>query len=310
MVPCFGCGRYFCRVCFPLKGAGQYCKRCHEDNLERLAGGENQGHTEPETTGGENSALKPDRRAAEAGGGPAGLPPAGRLSRITGSAAVRLGAAYRSASAGVERGVTGTGRGLAAAGVSVARAPGTAFRWIRGVAGRRFPLDLAERKALEGGISLSPVWHKALAFVLGGAAVWVLAVAVFHQRNPGFSIAVSIFIAGGVVWSIGTRFGVSVGIIAAMLALLALALGEVAAQLLFRAGLIRISDIERVSLYYLGDRGRFAGAFAVKVLLYRLIPSAVAALLVGWWPFPKRIHWRGFAGEGPRNAPKKQGGKG
>ncbi|MBN1288496.1 MAG: hypothetical protein JXA49_02535 [Actinobacteria bacterium] len=37
MVPCLGCGRYFCRVCSPPRGAGQLCANCYEESVSNLA---------------------------------------------------------------------------------------------------------------------------------------------------------------------------------------------------------------------------------------------------------------------------------
>ncbi|MBN2167892.1 MAG: hypothetical protein JW738_01500 [Actinobacteria bacterium] len=37
MVPCLGCGRYFCRVCTPPRGAGQLCRNCYEESVSKLA---------------------------------------------------------------------------------------------------------------------------------------------------------------------------------------------------------------------------------------------------------------------------------
>jgi hypothetical protein len=37
MVVCLECGREYCRVCFPIRGAGQCCPQCHKKNIERLA---------------------------------------------------------------------------------------------------------------------------------------------------------------------------------------------------------------------------------------------------------------------------------
>ena len=36
MVPCLGCGRYFCRICNPPSGAGQNCPRCYQESLVEL----------------------------------------------------------------------------------------------------------------------------------------------------------------------------------------------------------------------------------------------------------------------------------
>lgn len=36
LVPCLGCGRDFCRICEPPRGAGQYCPACYEKTLGDL----------------------------------------------------------------------------------------------------------------------------------------------------------------------------------------------------------------------------------------------------------------------------------
>lgn len=37
IIVCFDCGKSFCRLCHPLKGAGQYCPACYQNQLSRLS---------------------------------------------------------------------------------------------------------------------------------------------------------------------------------------------------------------------------------------------------------------------------------
>lgn len=78
------------------------------------------------------------------------------------------------------------------------------------------------------------------------------------------------------------------------LALLSLATGEVIIQVLFRNGVIKTLDLPAVSLLQVKSQVGIYSRFFYNVLILRFLPSAVVAFLVGWWPIPKRIGWRGF----------------
>lgn len=156
------------------------------------------------------------------------------------------------------------------------------------------PLVEAEVEKYEGEPRLRECWYKLVAVVLSGAAIWTLLTALTHHRRPWVSVIVAFLVAAGAVWSLGTRFGVIVGLFAMALALLSLAIGEVVVQGLFRYGVIKSLDLPAVSLSQVESKGGIYSRFFYNVLVLRFLPSAVVAFLVGWWPIPKRIGWRGF----------------
>lgn len=292
MIPCLGCGRYFCRICHPPKGAGQYCPRCYRESLSKLS--EKEGEKPSFFT---SVAIrfrrvtverKPEERRQEGPDKPVTVEKAavGGEARPVRTKALRERA----------RGAWGSLSSRAgAAGAAVRRMPGRGFEYARA----RFPLGLTDKEGFEGMPPLAKSWYKLAAFTLGGSALWIALVAIFHQRNPAFSIVTAIIVAWGIAWSLGNRFDLPVAVVAVCLVLLSLMIGEIVVQLLYRGDVIRINLPVYPDIIMYERRGVLYGNFYRDLLLHRLLPSVAAAFLIGWWPLPRRVTWRGFS---PRSA--------
>ena len=273
MIPCLGCGRYFCRICDNPRGAGQYCPRCYEEELGRL--GEKKGPgparlrglltRKVKTKGPATPKPTPaDKNAVEGG-----------RSR-PGAIAARLGRSLM--------------RGAAAVWRAPVKATLAVWRFFKG----HFPVSLRNKERFEGMPLLAQNWYKVCAVTLGGMAVWVLVVVLTHHRYVLSSVLVAAFTAWAVAWALGNRFDVPVAVIATSLVMLALVLGELIVQVLYRSGLIDRLDVLRVSMRSINMPGLAYKGYYRHLLLYRLLPSAVAAFLVALWPLPRRLGWRGF----------------
>lgn len=297
MVPCLGCGRSFCRLCDPPKGAGQYCPACYKEQLERLTGKEKKRRTADKAKPKGRKAAKAREKGREA------EPPAAAQ-----SAAEKPKRSLRQKLLvpidWIEDTTVAFGKKIAAAGKWLWALPVRFGKFVARVAvavakgvRRRFPVGLAPRELLEGDPPFRATWSRLLAFVLGGSALWIIGVAITKTRNPAFSLCVSIVVAAGVVWAFGSRYGIKVAIIATGLALVSLMLAELSVQLLYRAGfIIKTLDLQRTGLISLNRPSTFYRAFAFKLVVYRLVPGAVIAFLIGWWPLKTRLSWVGFKG--------------
>ena len=277
MVPCLGCGRSFCRLCDPPKGAGQYCPVCYKEQLERLSGTEEKPEPAKKKVARRRKREKPERSLRQKL-----LVPVDWIEDTTGAFGKKIAA---------------TGKWVGALpvrfGKFVARVAIVTTKGVR----RHFPVGLAPRELLEGDPPFRATWSRLLAFVLGGSVLWIIGVASAKTRNPAFSIGVSITVAAGVVWAFGSKYGIKVAIIATGLALLSLMLAELSVQLLYRAGfIIKRLDLQRTGLISLNKPSMFYRAFAFKLVVYRLVPGAVIAFLIGWWPLRARLSWVGFKG--------------
>ncbi len=119
--------------------------------------------------------------------------------------------------------------------------------------------------------------------------MWTLVVAKTHRRVGLHTWVVAAIIAICIVWSLGLRFDMQTAVVTMMLTLLSLVMGEVLVHQLYTAHIIKTLDIGGptvASAYYRG--------FYQKVLLIRMLPSALVAFFIGLWPLPKRLGWRGF----------------
>jgi len=76
--------------------------------------------------------------------------------------------------------------------------------------------------------------------------------------------------------------------------ILALVLGEMLVQALYSAQVIKTLDIRGATTEF-ESRGVFFKRFFYDLLVLRLLPSAAAAFIVGFWPFPKTLAWKGFS---------------
>jgi hypothetical protein len=292
MVPCLGCGRSFCRLCDPPKGAGQYCPSCYSEQLERLTAGSEE--------------KRPAEMASRAPG--SGL--RARLKRKERSPREKKVKEGRS-SVVLEKSLTpfrwikaatlSVGRAFKAAAIFLAGLPkllailvARAWRWLVREIRDHFPVGLAPREALEGDPPFKEAWYKLAAFVGIGIVVWVVIVAIAGQRNPVISIGVSIIVAAGVVWAMDSKYGVTTAVVAVGIVLISLMLGELIVQLLFRFHVIKRLDLQLAGLVSLNKPSTFYRSFVFKLVVWRLLPSAVVAFLIGWWPLKRRFSWVGF----------------
>lgn len=162
-------------------------------------------------------------------------------------------------------------------------------------AGENFPFELKKREQLLGMPPLAKSWHKLLAFVLAGSIAWAGLVAFSHRRSPWFSIVVAIIVAVGIVYSLGARFGLSVAACTSSLAVLSLVMGELIVQLLYVSHVIPRLDVTPLySVVSVEKPEIFYRVFFNNLLVWRIIPSAVIAFFIGWWPIKRRPGWRGL----------------
>lgn len=282
MVPCLGCGRYFCRICDPPSGAGQYCPSCYEESLARISekkvpAAPSRGRLKSLFGGREKPA-----RAVDGAGEGEGKRPQPRF-------AVPVRKRYdiarsRSRQAGKR------------SFQSIKSFPGRVYALAAAAVREHQPFALVDREAREGMPPLAASWIKLSIFVLSGAVAWTVLVAASHRRSPLFAVAVALVVSAGVTWALGTRFSVTVGITAVALVVFSLAVGELFVQLLSRYDLLKLKDLAGVSASSLDSPGAFYSRYFQKLILNRMLPSAVVAFIIGWWPFPKRLSWRGFMG--------------
>lgn len=295
MVPCMGCGRDFCRLCEPPQGAGQYCHRCYEESLSRLAGKEQEGRFR-----GIKYAKYRDKPGKKA---PGAQRESGRRDRPA------AGKAAPAESKRLFAGIAGRWRDLLA---NIRKKSKDAVSWIAGLPSRllsslrrfgiyikgHFPMVLKDKEKYDEAPPLRDAWPKLLAFTVGGCAVWTVITVLMHRRLMWVSVMVAFLLAVGVVWSLGARFDIPVALVTLSLALLSLVLGEVLIQVLYRLGAIKKLDLVSISPKLFGRTNLVYGRYFYNLFVHRLIPSAAVAFLVGWWPLPKRLSWRGFSGKG------------
>ena len=275
-----------------------YCSNCYKEQLERF-GTPEASKAEPKSgravswlkkpvslrkTKGEGEAVaKPRRDSKGAGSKVTGSKGAGsKLTRPFSWTGAKVSAAAVAVKQGFVRAGLATGRGFKQAGLELKD---------------HFPLGLVDTERLEGDPPLTRDWLKLVGIVIGGAVVWTLLVALTHVRNPGFSIGVAALVSWVVVWVMGKEFGVKVGVVTAGLVLVSLAFGELAVQLFYRAGfLIKKLDLVSVGNQQVKANLAFYRSFAFRLILYRMLPAAVLAFLIGWWPLKARPFWVGFEG--------------
>jgi hypothetical protein len=158
----------------------------------------------------------------------------------------------------------------------------------------QFPITLTEKDRLDELPPFKTVWYKFFGLLLAGTAAWTLITALVGQRNTLTSLGVAVLLACGMVWSLGFKNDVRVGILAVMITVLSLVLGEVIVQTLFRLNIIKELDTLKISVYSLTYPSPVYTDILFKVFFYRLLPSAAVAFLIGSWPLPKKLSWRGF----------------
>jgi len=292
MVPCLGCGRNFCRICDPIRGAGQYCPTCYEDSLAHIS----RKKTVP--VRGRLRDFRDNRKAkrshAQDASVPGKEPASSSKKQFAGLGGTRAGAIGSGASK-----TTFAGRTLGP-GSKAKQVISTIGGWATALPGRlipstvaftkeHFPFALRDTPRGEGMPPLARAWYKLLPVVLGGAAAWTIIVAKTHRRLGLHTWIIAAIIAVCVVWSLGPRFDPPTAVVTVMLTLLSLVIGEVLVLLLYKSKAIPTLDVgisDAASAYM--------RSFLYKVLVNRMLPSALIALLIGLWPLPKQISWRGF----------------
>jgi hypothetical protein len=256
-VPCMDCGRTFCSICNPPKGSGQTCPTCYEKHLSVLK-------------------QQTQKRSVKE-----------RVRHETDSTKEKVG------------NVRGKARDATLAIKDSPRRSASFFRekarntrdYFKG----RFPVTLTKKQELDEIPPLRESWYKFLILTLGGATVWIVASALAHQRNPLTSLSVAVLVAVGVVWTFDERNDIKVAVIALLMALAALLMGEVGLLIIMRLGIVKKMDLTPISVYALNHGNTVYTDFFFKVLVWRIFPSAVIAFLIGLWPLPQRLSWKGFA---------------
>ena len=259
-IPCMECGRKFCSICNPLKGAGQYCPVCYEKQLSGLV----------------RKTTKPSKKE--------------RIQQKTDSTRGKVGdtaLAIREKAKGTVLAIKDSPRKSASFFLGKAKDTRSYFNG-------RFPVTLVKKQGLDGIPPLRETWYKFLTLTLGGAAVWILVASVAHQRNPLTSLCIAVLVAVGVVWTFNERNDMTVSMVAVVIVLATLLIGEVGIQLFIRFGIVKKMDLTSVSIYSLNRTGSFYSQFMFKVIVWRILPGAVMAFLIGLWPLPKRLSWKGF----------------
>ena len=277
----------------PLRLSGQYCPRCHEESLSR--------HRAKDAEGKSSLTKHSGARKAK----PATAAEGGRRNRI------------RSILAGVWSFLNSPVRrpgGKAGSSVarwwhasldaliadfrelfkSIAGSVRASGRWLR----THYPLTIRETARLEGGPALKESWVRLAVSVLAGVAVWTLVVGLTQHRSTWISLVVAAIVAVAVVWALGSRFGLVMGLVTCLMVLLTLAVGELAAQLLHRLGVIHLADAYRIYAPALPQQSTLqdSGSVLLHLFVYRMLPAAALAFLIGWWPLRKKPGWRGFSG--------------
>jgi len=261
IVPCLECGKSFCRICNPEK-AGQYCPACYEKIVSDFSGKQER-EKKPLT-----KKTKPLKKKRES-----------RVRKVR-EKITKFNVRVKDKSKSTASTVASLPRKTAVGTKS----------YFKG----RFPITFVEKQELDVLPPLNRTWYKLVAFVLSGAAIWVIVTALVHQRNPLTSIGVAVFVASGVVWTFGAKNDIKVAVFTVMMVLVTLLMVEFTIQILLKYGVITKLDLTPITLYTLKHSGGFYGDFLYKLLIWRIFPSVIIAFLIGFWPAKKRLFWKGF----------------
>lgn len=273
MVPCLECGKDFCRICNPPRGAGQLCPRCYQESLSRFS--EKKVQDKKESRG---IILGSTRR---------GTVEKSQSRPVTGSE--QAGQGVRSRLFDLTAPVRGATR---------------SFKQIASGAREHFPVSLEDKPASADVLPLAKSWWRLLVVTLAGSVLFTAAAALLHRRLPVISVVAAVLVAAGVVVVLGIGQNLPVAVLATTIALLALVLGEMLIQALYLAHVTKLVDIQGLgtALEFTNSKVFYQGFF-YNLLVLRLLPSAAAAFIVGFWPFPKTLAWRGFRA-GKRSKPR------
>ncbi len=268
MVPCLGCGKDFCRICDPPRGAGQLCPSCYRDSLDRYSEKSKKDKAERIRRRGKEKKGTPDvtlgsARTAKA---PAASGPAPAKETLLTRLRSRL-------------------RRLDLAG-RVKRSASDAARFS--------PFALEAKEGVAEVPPFAETWLRLLGVALAGAVLWTVVVVIIHRRLAVVSVVVALLVAAGVVLVLGVGQDLPIAVLATAIAILALVLGEMLVQALYSAQVIKTLDIRGATTEF-ESRGVFFKRFFYDLLVLRLLPSAAAAFIVGFWPFPKTLAWKGFS---------------
>lgn len=265
LVACISCGKLFCRICTPPKGAGQQCQSCFESSVAELTG--------------------KAERAAEGR-----WPFRHRRSKAADAGSKDLLSREGVARAGAEEATGGAEGGEApAAGWSFAKTTSSISTWLR----RHFPLVSKTDDRNEELLSLGAAWKPLLITALAGVAVWCTVVLVSGHRSIPLSITVGLLVALAVNIEYGMKSNWQVGVLAAETVLLTLILAELIIQVLYVTEVF--THIDAVGKAYRVEitKATFNRVY-IGALVKRLLPVTLISFFVGWWPLPRRLEWRGF----------------
>lgn len=297
MVTCMGCGRYFCRICAPIHGAGQYCPSCYEQIISgytarSAAKKKPEVEVKPPASGKEEaedeaaegklrSFLQKD--ASEVLGGLLS-----KAKKAFGRKQELPGVESEKAVSPVEP--AGEKALVRAGGQWPLKVRGAIASWASTL--RKFNPICLEDKNSSMDLSLSDAWWKLIIWTLAGALFYLAMVLLISRRLTWISVVASLIVAVGVAFSLNSKYGFEAGIVAMVLAGLAIMLGEMIVQVLFRVGVIESLDVNPVEVASYGESSVVYRHYYYGLIVHRLLPAMAVAFLVGWWPLPKRLGWK------------------
>jgi len=272
MVTCMECGRSFCRLCNPPPKTGQYCPTCHEKVIARFS----EQPISKKKVKTSKTAKKSERKIK------------GKATAVTGIIKEK-GNAFGTKSKEIS--------------LNTVHLPGKTVTRIKNYLKGRFPVTLVDKEELETLIPFKEIWYK-FAIIYGcGVVLWALIAILARERSPFISLAVSILVAGALVWVLGAKNDIRVGVLAVMIVLLTLMTGELVVQVIVKLGLISKIDVINMSMYILRKSGIFYRSYYFTLIVWRMLPGAVVAFLIGLWPLPKRLSWKGFEQQVKKEGP-------
>ncbi|MBU4390941.1 MAG: hypothetical protein KJ907_10445 [Actinobacteria bacterium] len=157
-----------------------------------------------------------------------------------------------------------------------------------------FPVGLVETKEQRGVPPLRKKWKTLLFITVGGIAIWVVSVLAVRDRWTLCGCLVGLAVGAGFVRALGGVMSRDTGLFAGTATVLSIIAGELIVQMLFSMHIMKdIGITERVMARAYSSWGFYANFFWWFVVGI-LLPSGILAFLIGAWPFPKRLYWRGF----------------
>ena len=259
-VMCMACGRPFCRLCNPLRVAGHYCPECYSDNVAFL-----KEKLESRAVNIVKVSRVADKEKNEKVVGRQDQDTQGSKNKSSHSGSDSIDSSSRESTINLQ----------------------TDFA---------FPIGFVEKDHFEKMPEIMKHWKGLSISILIGAVAWTLICAVTHHRYWYVSVLIAAGVSFSVAYILGGRFDPTGALVATCVAILSLVIGDLVLQLLVVSRVIgNIDSIGTIpTLTRTPSPGSYLKEYAFKLFLLRLLPSAAVAFLVAWWPFKKRLGWRGF----------------